>query len=125
MLEIVGFSLISLIVVLFLKKTHPEFAILVSAAAGIMMLLYAVVKIYSPFELLFSKLEELGVESGLLTYVFKVFGICYITKFASELCADFGQSSLSGKVELCGRAAVFLLSIPLLNRILEIASELI
>ena len=125
MLQTVIFSLIALIVVLFLKKYHPEYSMLVSAAAGAIILVTVILQIFSPIKTLFEKIEQYGVDSSLVSYLLKVFGICYITKFASELCSDFGQTSLAGKVELAGRAAVFVLTIPLLNRVLELAVSFI
>lgn len=125
MLQTVAFAIIALILVLFLKNYHPEYAIMASAAAGIILLVTVLFQIYKPVVSLFEKIEEFGVDSSLVSYILKAFGVCYITKFASELCSDFGQTSLSGKVELAGRAAIFALTLPLLKSILELATSLI
>lgn len=125
MLQTVIFAIIALIVVLFLKKHHPEYALLVSSAAGVILLVTVISQIYRPIEALFEKLEGFGVDNSLVVYLLKVFGVCYITKFASELCSDFGQTSLSAKVELAGRGAVFVLTLPLIEGVLELAVNLI
>ncbi len=125
MLQTVIFALITLIIVLFLKNHHPEYAMLASAAAGVILLVTVILQIYRPIEALFEKLEGFGVDSALIVYLLKVFGVCYITKFASELCSDFGQTSLSAKVELAGRAAVFVLTLPLIESVLELAISFI
>lgn len=125
MLQTVVFSIIALIVVLFLKSHHPEYAVLVSSAAGAIILATVILQVYGPIKDLFEKIEEFGVESSLVTYLLKVFGVGYITKFAGELCNDFGQTSLSDTVELAGRGVVFILTIPLLQSILELAVSFI
>lgn len=124
MLKTVAFVLVALVLIVFLRESKPEYALFLSAVVGAMLLGHIFLNVISPLKSLFEKFEEYGVESNLIFYVLKVFGICYITKFASELCADFGQTSLAGRVELGGRAAVFVLTLPIINKVLELASAL-
>lgn len=125
MLKVISFAIIALLVVLILKERSPEYAMLCSAAAGAILLITVIGWIYSPLNELFQTLYSYGIKSYLVKYLLKVFAVCYITKFASELCEDFGQTSLSGKIDLAGRGTVFLLTLPLLSSVLEIASSLI
>lgn len=125
MIKIIVFALISLALILFLRSYRPEYAMLATAAAGATLLAFVIAEIYEPVLSLFKMLESYGIDSELTTYLLKSFGICYITKFAADLCTDFGQASLSGKVELVGRAALFVLSIPLIGQILQLGLSLL
>ena len=124
MLKTVAFVLVALVLVVFLKDSKPEYALFLSAIAGAMLLGNIFMNVITPLKSLFGRLEEYGVASNLIIYVLKAFGICYITKFASELCTDFGQTSLAGRVELSGRATVFVLTLPIINKVLELAAGL-
>lgn len=125
MIKIIIFAIISLALILFLRSYRPEYALLATAAAGAILLAFVITEIYKPVSSLFEMLESYGIDNELTTYLLKAFGLCYITKFASDLCTDFGQASLSGKVELAGRAALFVLSVPLIGRILQLGLSLL
>lgn len=124
MLQIILFAIIALTLILFLKSYHPEYAMIASAAAGMIMLAAVAMKIVQPIRELFGLLEDYGVDRQLTVYLLKALGICYLTRFSAGLCADFGQNNLSGKVELAGRAAIFLLSLPLIRNILNVGLSL-
>ena len=125
MFTVIAFVLISLFLVLVLKNHGSEYALLLSVLAGCLALVFITTEIYPHLEELKDRLSDFGVDSSLVKYLFKVFGICYITRFAAELCEDFGQTSLSGKIDFAGRATVLILSVPLLSSVLEIAATLI
>ncbi len=125
MLKIIIFALISLFLILFLNNYKKEYALILAAAAGGGILVAVLTEIYSPFKEMLSWLEDCGIDSDLIFYLLKAMGICYITRFASELCSDFGQGSLSGKVELAGKGAVFILSIPMFKSILNLGLSLL
>lgn len=119
MIKIIIFALVSLALILFLKAYRPEYAMLATAATGGILLIFIITSVYSPITELFKVLEDYGIKNELIAYILKAFAICYLTKFATDICTDFGQTSLSGKVELAGRAAIFVLSIPLIKSILQ------
>lgn len=116
---VVLFALISLALCLLLRQSHPVYAMMVATVGGVILLLRVIALLSEPLQALLELLSEYGVQQELITYLLKAFGICYLTKFATELCADFGQTSLSGKVELTGRVMLFVLSFPLMRQMLE------
>ena len=97
----------------------------VSIAAGVVILLILLVDLGS----IFDAVEQLFISSGLNGEVFKLtlkaLGLCYITNFAVDVCKDFGQTSLASKIELAGKIAVITLSFPLIETILKTVTELI
>ena len=72
-----------------------------------------------------SLFELSGIDSELLVTVIKAMGVCYITGFASDICRDFGQTSLAGKIELAGKITVVLINVPTIKIIINTAVELI
>ncbi|MEE1277947.1 MAG: SpoIIIAC/SpoIIIAD family protein, partial [Acutalibacteraceae bacterium] len=64
-------------------------------------------------------------EDDYMKTALKALGICYITQFAADVCRDFGQTALASKAELAGKCAIFLLSLPLVTSIVEIAVNMI
>lgn len=119
MVAIFAFALVSLLICLVLRQSHPAYALPVAAVAGVILLVRLLTMLYSPLQELLNFLQGYGLKSELVTYLLKSLGICYLTKFAGDLCADFGQTSLAGKVELTGRVMLFILSVPLIRQMLE------
>ncbi len=74
-------------------------------------------------------LSELFSQTGLpviyLELVWKAVGVCYLTSVAADLCRDCGESALASVAELCGRIALVLLSLPLLEGVLETIANIL
>ncbi|MDO4742953.1 MAG: stage III sporulation protein AD [bacterium] len=123
--SLIGLAVVSTILIIVLKKQTPEFAITVSVITG-SILFYFLLKRFSPiYNELDSLFKKTGVDIKYFTAAFKALGICYITKFAADICNDFGQSSLAGKIELTGKIVIVSITIPLLRGIIEAATVLI
>ncbi len=122
---VIGLCVLSAAATLFMRRFMPEYALLVSAVSGCVILVFLLVSSSG----LISDIEEIFVQSGLessvLKLVLKALGVCYLTGFAADLCRDFGQTSLSSKVELAGKLSVLVLTLPLIKEILKTAVELV
>ena len=118
---IIGIALFSAVAGLFIKQYKPELALLVSLAAGAVILIALVIFIGKIKDELKQIFEEIGANTAIFSSVFKAMGICYLAKFAT----DFGQNSLAGKIELTGKICVALVTLPLVREILKVALELI
>ena len=123
--SVIGLATITLFLSLFLKQYKPEYALL-SALAGCVLIAMIFIGSFSDIKQEIENLLRLGqIDDNVLKITFKSLGICYITSFASSYCKDFGFSSIALKIELCGRVAVVILTLPLIGKITEIALELI
>ena len=123
-LRICGAALCAAALGAILRQTRPEFAVYVSAAGGI-LLLGAVMTAFSPTV---SSLKSLLDKAGLgdcFGVLLKALGITIAASSAADLCRDLGESALGAKVELAARAELLLLALPLLERLLRAASELL
>ena len=64
--------------------------------------------------------NEYGEYLGLLI---KAAGIGYIGCFSSEVCRDAGENALAARVEFAVRAAILLMSLPLIKNIFAYLEE--
>lgn len=69
--------------------------------------------------------ERTNLPSAYLTILWKALGICYLTGIAGDLCQDCGESALARTVELWGRLSLVLLSLPLLETLLQMVTEVL
>lgn len=121
LLKILAVCLIAAILSLVLKPKSVEFALCVTLAAGIIIITAVLKSIAAPINEISEKLSDYGVETEYFKVALKAVGLAYITDFIADACRDSGQASMAAKAELAGKAAVFLLSVPLLMSVLETA----
>jgi len=120
---ICGISLIAVVLSSILKGLKKEFAVFLSIIFGIILLKYSI----SIFANEFSFLNELVNSTPLGKYsntLLKIFGISLIVETISDICKDSGESSIASKIELLGKIEILLISIPLIERILQIIQEI-
>lgn len=125
MIKIALFALVALITIIILRQHHPEFALLTAVASGGIILTFLGYELISPIFELLKTLRSYGVSNDLISYILKALGICIIANFSVSLCNDFGQTSLAAKVEMAGKVALLILSLPILQNILEVGLSLL
>ena len=101
------------------RSQRPEMAGVCALAAGCMLLLGAVESIDSLRMYLEKVVQLAGLKPEYLSTLMKALGVCYVTEFAEETCADLGESGLAAKVALVGKLTVFAMAAPLIMELLE------
>ncbi|MDD7483330.1 MAG: SpoIIIAC/SpoIIIAD family protein [Clostridia bacterium] len=117
--SIIGMGLIAAVVCLLLRKTNPEIAMLLSLAAGILLLIPAfsqIQEIFAAFQSISSRYSAL---QPYLTTLLKAAGICLLTQFAGDTCRDAGESSLANRIEFAGRISILGMAVPLMLEVLQ------
>lgn len=116
--------MISCVIVIVVKQYKPEYALISTIAAGCVIL----IAVSGRFEAVLSEIKTISQNSGIkaeyMEIMLKSLGICYLTQFSSDICTDFGQTSLASKIELCGKLTLSALSIPLLISIVETINKM-
>lgn len=117
--KIVLMGLASVILAMQLKQTKPEYGVYISIVAGIAVMAYAV----SQLEVIAGSLQKIAgfisVDMQYLTILFKVIGIAYLCEFASNICKDSGYQSVAGHIELTGKLAILVMSMPIVMSLLD------
>lgn len=125
LITVVAICLIAAFMCLVLYSYKPEYSMAVAIAAGCFIFFLIIKNVIPAIKNFESILSKANISSDYFKIAFKALGICYVTQFAADVCRDFGQSSLASKAILAGKCAIFLLSVPLLRNIIEIAVNLI
>ena len=113
-----GGGICALCAVMLLKQLKSDFA------AATVMGVYCLASLAEP--LLY--LRDVAVQTGQSTYytvMLKCLCTAFICKTAAELCRDCGESSIGTKIELGGRAAIILQTLPLIKAIFSLAREML
>ena len=125
MVALCGIVLLAAILCVLLRKYHAEYSIIISLAAGILVLAIVLSRISPAISQIQSLLTatKLSSEYGLI--LFKALGICFLTQFSADSCRDAGESALASKIELAGKIAIVILALPLFEKIAQTAITLI
>lgn len=121
---IVGVGVVAAALAVVLRQSRPEYAMLVSLAAGI-FILYKIFGYLTPIVAeIYTILSLSGVPLEYAEILFKALGICLLTQIACDTCKDAGENAIASKVEMTGRIAVLAVSLPLFTQVLSIVYSL-
>ena len=127
-MEIFGISACVICAVLFaavVKKSNREYALLMTILTAILILL-AVFQQVAPFlEEIEAIAQSESFDSGYLLVLLKAVGITLVGQTTSSHCKDAGESTLAFAVELASKAAILLVSLPVILKIFEYLSEIL
>ena len=123
--SIVGLALIAVSICLILKKTNPEFSILVSLIAGIIIFAIIIGKIYPIFDVINKWTSDFNLNNIYILTIIKTLGICYLTQVSSETCRDSGYSAIAIKIELTGKITIILMALPMFLDLMQIIQRMI
>lgn len=110
---------------LLLRQYRPEYAILVSLGCSIVALLWVLQGIAQVMEELDRLFQGSLLSRELVAVVMKCLGVCVLTELAGQTCRDAGENAIAAKVELAGKVTLVLVSLPLFERLLEVAGTLL
>ncbi len=114
-----GALILVLCLVLVLRTFRAPYAVLVSAGAALLFLLWAFEGL-SSFLNWFSRLSEQGGWQETFDVLLRALGIGICTGFLSEFCRDLGEGTLSRVAELVGKVAILSVALPLFYEFLEL-----
>lgn len=121
--KIIGLLLIASAVCVLIKVYRPDFALAVSITCVIAVLLILFDSVFPAIDNVKNLLSTVRPAAAYFGVALKALGISYLTGFAADVCRDFGQSALAAKAEFAGKCAIFILSMPLINSILDAVTE--
>lgn len=123
--KILGLIIIVGIFAVILNQYRPEYSFLMLIVSSVVVVFFLIENIYSPILSIKEMFLKSGADSMYISVVLKSLGIAYISSFVADVLRENGQLSLAAKAELTGKCAIFILSLPLMTAVLEIAMEFV
>ena len=122
-ITVCAFGIVSACIIGLVRVLRPELAVLAAAVAGVALTTYVIATI-APF---ISFIKGMTAESGVQSYfvlMLKALAISFCCKTSSEICRDCGENSLASRIELAGTASIVLISLPVVQQLLDIAKDM-
>ena len=125
LLKAAGLAVAGSALALVLKKDSPEISLLLTAAVGIVVLHIALTQLKSAAEFASELTRLTDIPSASVSAVMKAVGIAVVTRFASDVCRDSGQTAAASSVELAGTAAALFVALPLMETAVNMIKSLL
>lgn len=120
-----GGILLAVILGLAVGKREKDLGLILTATACIMTTT-AVIHLMIPVLDLIRKLQSMGnISDEILSILLKCSGVGLITEIVDSVCKDAGSASMGKAVHMLGSAAIFWLSIPVLNMFLSVLQQIL
>ena len=118
-------ALLSALLAVVIKQYKPEYAVLITIITAAVILIGIISMIVPIISEIRKMMDGAAIDYEYITVLIKAVGICYITQFASDVCKDAGQISISNKIELAGKVALCLSALPLYRDLLSLTQTII
>lgn len=112
--KIMGLLLVSAFSAALLAGYKKEYSAAVAVAAGCIVSVFVLGKVYKPINDIFNILASFGFSGEYFSVALKALLVGYIAEFTADTCRDCGQVLLASKALFAGKAAIFLIALPVL-----------
>ncbi len=112
--KIAAIALVTAFCVMILRDIKSDLAMLVAFAGGIIVLLSVIDYFSDIFSVISSIAARAGLATSVVTLLFKILAVGYISEFSASLIEDAGLSSLADKVTLAGKLIIGASALPVI-----------
>ncbi len=123
--SIAGLGILSAVLCVIVRQYRPDAALGVSIACGAVIMTAVMTMLAPSVQAITELTSAAGLEDGYAQVLLKALAVCYITQLAADSCRDAGEGAIASKIELAGKAAVVVISLPVFAALAELVTDLI
>lgn len=124
-ISIALFCITACVMLKVLAGSSAEIKVLCSVIAACLVTLRFLDGWHSISAALTELFEQTGMDGQYLKIIFKSLGICYVTQLGCDCCKDCGENAIASQLELAGKAAMLMVSLPLFSAAAELVKSLL
>jgi len=118
--QIVAAGIISVILIITMRKQNAEFALLISIMASVIIFFMLMPFLGQAVGLLKDIAGLMDTNVQYVGLILKIIAIAYIAEFGAQICADAGESAIASKIELGGKVLIMIASAPVLFGLVDL-----
>lgn len=123
--KVIGVGIVGAVCALVLKNTQSQYALLASLATGIVILIVAMNALTSVLVSFREIVDRTGVDEGLFASLLKIIGVGYLTDYSASICTDLECAGIGKKLNFAGKIAIFLMSVPIIQALIDVIVSLV
>lgn len=121
--QVGALGIAGVLLAVYLKQDRAEMAIFLCIGVSILIFMGLLGQLNS----LISTVQEISsyvqIEHSYIATLMKMLGITYLAEFSSGICKDAGYQTIASQIEIFGKIAVLVLSMPILLALLKTIQE--
>ena len=120
MIKIVFIAILIAVIIIYLRQTNSELALLATIAGGIILLSFVLEYITQTFDIINQLILATNLDKSLFKIIFKITAIGYLVEFSASIIKDFGLNSLSDKLIFIGKIIIVTMSMPIIYAVFNL-----
>ena len=118
-------GIIIVILALQLKNIKSEYSVVIMIVGCVIIFFYSISGIIKVVEILKKIINDTGINDEQIIILLKIMGISYIAEFVSDIAKDSGYSALSNQIQIYGKIAILVVSVPILESLINCINGLL
>lgn len=118
-------AIVMAVLCMVVKNYKPEYSMICQLCACAVVVLYTLTSFTDIFDSVVDLFSFSGIDMSFAEVLFKALGISLLTDFASSVCRDSSNNTLSNCIELFGKTIIIFMALPMLKKIAEVAMSFI
>ena len=123
--QIIAVGILGAVLAILIKQHRPEFAVLISIVAGMVILVMVLPMLAEAMGFL----RHLGgLADGVGEYAglaLRVIGVAYMAELGASVCNDANETAIAAKIDLAGRVIILVMAMPVIADIVRIVTGLL
>ena len=111
--------------IIIVKQSRPEIAMLISIITVVVIFLFSIEKVGQVIELITNLSDRAGLSREFLGTILKIVGIAYITEFGASICKDIGESAIASKVQFAGKCVILVFGISIIGNFVDTLTQIL
>ena len=124
LLKVCAAAIVCVVAGLIVKQTRGEFSALLRIGGCALIFGFLIPRVWEVLSGALVFLEESGAEPY-AEVMLRCLGIALLTRICTDICRDCGEGSVASGVELAGKLAILVLCVPLMEKIIGYATEIL
>ncbi|CDA29680.1 MULTISPECIES: SpoIIIAC/SpoIIIAD family protein [Eubacterium] len=118
-------GIIIVILALQLKNIKSEYSVVIMIVGCVIIFFYSISGIIKVVEILKKIINDTGINDEQIIILLKIMGISYIAEFVSDIAKDSGYSALSNQIQIYGKITILVVSVPILESLINCINGLL
>lgn len=102
-----------------LKEQKNEYGLFVTLGVSLCIFYFIMSKLGLVLSVIKQMQEYVSLDTSYIGILVKMIGITYVSEFSANLCKDAGYQAVAGQIEMFGKLAILVISMPVLLVLLE------
>lgn len=105
------------------KSGKSEYGIYISVVLSLFIFFCIISRLNIIVDMMRTISDYINMDTAYIGTLIKMLGITYVAEFSSGICKDAGYQTIAVQIEIFGKLAVLVLSMPVLMALLETIKE--